>query len=223
MTFYRPRNHCAFNRIGVLARLFIGLLLCFASSTCQPNTESKRKEMGLALTLDTELGTVRCTLFDQRAPRTVALIRGLADAKTAFRDHRTGLKHRGRYYDGLRFFRRIPGVMVQTGCPIGDGTGHPGFRIEAELHADDKTLLREPGALVMARYHPPENRLDPDPPPPGKVIGSQFAITLQASIHLAGQLPVVGRCRNLDVVRRLSLAKHEPILKRLRVTPIYTK
>jgi len=198
--------------------LFIGLLLCLVGSTCQPNTEHKRNESRLALTLDTELGTVHCTLFSQRAPRTVALIRGLADGTVAFRDHRSGLKRRGRYYDGLKFFRRIPGVMVQTGCPIGDGTGHSGFRVEAELHADDMALLREPGALVMARYHAPENRLDPNPPPPGKVIGSQFAITLRASTHLAGQLPVIGRCRDLEVVRRLSLAKHEPILKRLRIT-----
>jgi hypothetical protein len=42
---------------------------------------------------------------------------------------------------------------------------------------------------------------------------------LRASTHLAGQLPVVGRCGDLDVVRRLSHAKYEPILKRLRVTP----
>jgi len=203
--------------------LFIGLLLCLIESSCQPNTESKRKDLRLALTLDTELGTVHCTLFNQRAPHTVALIKGLADGTIAFRDYRTGLKRRGHYYDGLKFFRRIPGVMVQTGCPIGDGTGLPGFRIEAELHADDATLLRDPGALVMARYRPPKNRLDPNPPPPGKVIGSQFAITLRASTHLAGQLPVVGRCRDLEVVRRLSLAKHEPILKRLRATPIYPK
>jgi peptidyl-prolyl cis-trans isomerase A (cyclophilin A) len=171
------------------------------------------------LQLDTELGTIHCALLSHRTPRTVALIRGLAEGTIAFRDHRTGVERRGRYYDGLKFFRRIPGVMVQTGCPVGDGTGHPGFRIAAELHADDATLLREPGAMVMACYRPPENRPDPAPPPPGEVIGSQFAITLRASTHLAGQLPVVGRCSDLDVVRRLSRAKHDPILKHLRVTP----
>ena len=206
--------------IKALTRLFIVLLFCFGGLTCQSGTESKRRESELVLTLDTELGTVHCTLFNQRVPRTVAHIKGLADGTIAFRDYRSGLKRRGHYYDGLKFFRRIPGVMVQTGCPIGDGTGHPGFRIEAEVHDDDTKLLQEPGTLVMARYHPAKNRIDPDPPLPGKVIGSQFSIMLRASTHLAGQTPVIGRCRDLEVIRRLSLATQAPILKRLRVTPI---
>lgn len=205
---------------SALARLFTRSIFVFIGLACQPNGESGRTNLRYALQLETEYGTVLCTLLRHRAPHAVALIKGLAEGTIAFRDYRTGLERRGRYYDGLRFFRRIPGVMVQTGCPVGDGTGYPGFRIAAELHADDATLLREPGALVMARYHPPQNRPDPNPPAPGQVIGSQFAITLRASTHLAGQLPVVGRCRNLDVVRRLSLAKHTPVLKRLRLRPV---
>lgn len=170
------------------------------------------------LRFDTELGVVRCRLFPARTPRAVALVAGLASGTAAFRDAKSGSVRRARYYDGLTFFRRIAGVLVQTGCRVGDGSGHPGYRIAAELHPDDAELLREPGALVMAAYRAPPDRPDPNPPPPGQVIGSQLVITLRPMPHLAGELPVVGRCRDLDVVRALSLAREPPRLKRLEVT-----
>jgi peptidyl-prolyl cis-trans isomerase A (cyclophilin A) len=169
------------------------------------------------LVFETELGTVHCKLFPERAPGAVALVTGLAAGTARFRDARTGAVRTGRFYDGLTFFRRTAGAMVQVGCPLGTGTGHPGYRIEAELHPDDAKLLAEPGALVMARYHPAPNRVDPNPPPPGHVIGSQLVITLRPMPHLAGELPVIGRCADLDVVRRLSLAAEPPVLRRLEV------
>jgi len=171
------------------------------------------------LVFETDLGSVRCELYSQRAPRAVALVSGLASGTARFRDARNGAVRTGRFYDGLTFFRRLAGVLVQTGCPLGTGTGHPGYRIEAELHPDDGQLLEQPGALLMARYNPAPNRVDPDPPPPGQVIGSQLVITLRPMQHLAGQLPVIGRCADLDVVRRLSLAADAPVLRRLELAP----
>ena len=94
--------------------------------------------------------------------------------------------------------------MIQSGCPVGDGTGHPGYRIEVEPRADDAKLLREPGALVLARYTAPPGRVDPNPPPPGQVLGSQFAITLTDMHHLAGQVSVLGTCAELRTARHIA-------------------
>jgi len=111
--------------------------------------------------------------------------------------------------------------MVQSGCPAGDGTGTPGYRIEVEAREQDAVELAQPGALALARYTVPPGRADPSPPPLGHVIGSQFAITLVDMRHLAGQVSVIGRCQDLDVVRRISQwvgASHERVvLRRIRV------
>jgi cyclophilin family peptidyl-prolyl cis-trans isomerase len=107
-------------------------------------------------------------------------------------------------YRDLAFFRAIPDALVQSGCPIGDGTGHPGYRLAVESSADDARRLARPGALLLARYHPAPNRIDPAPPPPGHVIGSQFVIALTDMRHLAGDVTVIGACSDLERVRAIA-------------------
>ncbi len=52
------------------------------------------------------------------------------------------------FYDGLIFHRVIPNFMVQTGCPKGNGTGNPGYRIDCELDGDNQ--YHDRGVLSMA-------------------------------------------------------------------------
>ena len=61
-----------------------------------------------------------------------------------------------------------------------------------------------PGALVLARYTPPPLRSDPNPPPPGHVLGSQFAVLLADMQHLSGKVSVLGRCADLELARALA-------------------
>ena len=103
--------------------------------------------MSLVAVMETNKGTIRLDLYDQKTPMTVANFVNLAQ--------------RG-FYDGLSFHRVIADFMIQGGCPLGTGTGGPGYRFGDEFTSD----LRhdEPGKFSMANAGPGTN-------------GSQFFIT----------------------------------------------
>jgi peptidyl-prolyl cis-trans isomerase A (cyclophilin A) len=162
-------------------------------------------------------GVVHCTLDAERAPRAVASFVGLATGRSPHRNLRDGTLSFEPLYEHLHFFRAVPGIFVQTGCPLDDGTGHPGYRYAPEPHPDDPARLGR-GALFLASYTSPPGRTDPHPPPPGHTLGSQFAIALTSMKHLAGKTTVLGRCEDLDVVERLARAREagrSPVLERV--------
>ena len=97
--------------------------------------------------IKTNKGTIKLNLFYDKTPITVSNFVNLAN--------------RG-YYNNLSFHRVINDFMVQGGCPIGTGTGGPGYNFSDEFHPE----LRhdQPGVLSMANAGPGTN-------------GSQFFIT----------------------------------------------
>ena len=103
--------------------------------------------MSLVAVMATSKGTIRLDLYPDQAPMTVANFVNLAQ--------------RG-YYDGLNFHRVIADFMIQGGCPLGTGTGGPGYQFGDEFVAE----LRHdaPGKFSMANAGPGTN-------------GSQFFIT----------------------------------------------
>jgi peptidyl-prolyl cis-trans isomerase A (cyclophilin A) len=168
----------------------------------------------LAATLETTEGVVRCIIEPARAPRAAAMFVGFAQGTARWRDPATGRPAHRPLYQDLSVFRATPGVSMQTGCPVGDGTGHPGYRIPVETSDDDRARLARPGALLFARYNPAPNRVDPHPPPTGHVIGSQFVVSLTDMSHLAGEHTVLGTCSDLDVVARIAAvvaSKERPV------------
>jgi peptidyl-prolyl cis-trans isomerase B (cyclophilin B) len=99
------------------------------------------------------------------------------------------------FYDGLTFHRVIPGFMIQGGCPLGTGTGGPGYQIPGEFSANgfENNLAHTPGVLSMARAQHPDSA------------GSQFFIMHKTSPHLDGQYAAFGRItEGLNVVDKIA-------------------
>ena len=115
------------------------------------------------ITIRTNKGDINMTLFATKTPKTVSNFIELSKAG---------------YYDGLSFHRVISDFMIQGGCPIGTGTGNPGYQFEDEFHPDLKHDA--PGILSMANAGPNTN-------------GSQFFITHLETPWLDGNHTVFGK------------------------------
>jgi cyclophilin family peptidyl-prolyl cis-trans isomerase len=123
---------------------------------------------------NTSEGRIELELYPDEAPKTVENFTKLAS---------------DGFYDGLIFHRVIPDFMIQGGCPLGTGSGGPGYSFEDEFnqHKVDR------GALAMANAGPNTN-------------GSQFFIvTAEATPWLDGKHTVFGRVTSgQDVADRIS-------------------
>jgi|TARA_B100000809_G_C15000954_1_gene481542 peptidyl-prolyl cis-trans isomerase B (cyclophilin B) len=126
-------------------------------------------------TIETNKGTIRIQLHDDKVPKTVENFEKLAG---------------DGFYDGLKFHRVIDDFMVQTGCPQGTGTGDAGYKFEDEFHPE---LTHDgPGVLSMANAGPNTN-------------GSQFFITHIKTAHLDGKHSVFGKVfEGQDVVNQIA-------------------
>lgn len=127
--------------------------------------------------LKTNHGEIVIDLFEDQAPKTVANFVELADGRREYTDERTGEKKTGRFYDGLTFHRVIDGFMIQGGCPLGTGTGGPGYAFADEFHPD--LSFGKPYLLAMANAGPGTN-------------GSQFFITVAPTPHLNRRHSIFG-------------------------------
>jgi peptidyl-prolyl cis-trans isomerase A (cyclophilin A) len=129
----------------------------------------------LKATLKTNRGDIAINLFPDHAPKTVDNFVGLAEGTKDYRDDagRSG----ERFYDGLGFHRVIEGFMIQGGCPLGTGTGGPGYKFADEFHPE--LQFDRPYLLAMANAGPGTN-------------GSQFFITVGPTPHLTRRHTIFG-------------------------------
>jgi peptidyl-prolyl cis-trans isomerase A (cyclophilin A) len=137
----------------------------------------------------TSEGNFTVRLFDQEAPKTVENFVGLAEGTKQWTDPKTNQKVTRPYYDGVIFHRVIDGFMVQSGDPLGQGIGGPGYTFGDEFHP--KLRHNKAGILSMANRGPNTN-------------GGQFFITLGATPHLDDRHSVFGEVtEGMDVVRKI--------------------
>lgn len=78
-------------------------------------------------------GDIKINLFDDKTPETVANFLGLATGEKEWADPFTGQPSHKPFYDGLTFHRIIKDFMIQGGCPLGTGTGGPGYNFDDEI------------------------------------------------------------------------------------------
>ncbi len=134
-------------------------------------------------TLKTNRGDIVVHLFPNHAPKTVANFVGLAEGTQEYSDPKTGQKTTGRFYDGLGFHRVIDGFMIQGGCPLGTGTGGPGYTFKDEFHPE--LSFNKPYLLAMANAGPGTN-------------GSQFFITVGPTPHLNNRHTIFGEVEDAE-------------------------
>ena len=125
-------------------------------------------------TIETNRGTLKVELYEDRAPVTTKNFIDLAEKG---------------FYDGVVFHRVIEGFMIQGGDPTGTGRGGPGHTIKDEFHPD--LAHDEAGILSMANAGPNTG-------------GSQFFITLAPTPWLDGKHAIFGKVtEGMDVVREI--------------------
>ena len=141
----------------------------------------------------TSEGNFTVLLHDREAPRTVENFIGLAEGTKPWTDPRTNQKVTQPYYDGVIFHRVIDGFMIQSGDPLGQGIGGPGYNFADEFHPSLRHS--KPGILSMANRGPNTN-------------GGQFFITLGPTPHLDDRHSVFGEVTDgMDVVRKIGSAR----------------
>lgn len=116
------------------ATIVLGLILLVISVNAGWAGKLKQKENPVCV-IQTNLGSIAVELFQNDAPKTVANFIGLAEGTKEFKDAATGKKVKRLFYDGLIFHRVIKDFMIQGGCPLGSGTGGPGYKFDDEIDA----------------------------------------------------------------------------------------
>lgn len=138
--------------------------------------------------IKTQYGELTGEFFDESAPETVKHFKRLAESG---------------FYDGLEFFKYVPALLLQTGCPRNDGTGSSENYVKCELKGEEQR--HKFGTLAMAHSHRDWN-------------GSQFYICLTSDFVndfdsnntcfgkiLDENRPILSKLKKGDIVEEITI------------------
>jgi len=156
-------------------------------------------ENGLYAIVETSKGEITLNLEFEKTPATVGNFVALCEGEMKNSSKDLGVP----YYDNMKFHRVINDFMVQGGCPLGTGSGNPGYKFDDEFHPDLKH--DKPGILSMANAGPATN-------------GSQFFITHIPTAWLDNKHTVFGNVVNgMDVVNSITQGDEIKVIKISRI------
>lgn len=142
-------------------------------------------ENGLYAIVKTSKGNITLNLEFEKTPATVGNFVALCEGEMKNSSKDLGVP----YYNNLKFHRVINDFMVQAGCPLGTGTGNPGYKFDDEFHPELKH--DKDGILSMANAGPGTN-------------GSQFFITHVPTAWLDNKHTVFGSVLDgMDIVNTI--------------------
>ncbi len=191
-----------------ILKFIFPIMLVVLVSCESPNKKYPELEEGLYAEIETNAGDLLLKLAFEDVPVTVGNFVSLAEGEN---DRVIGSLKGKPFYDGLNFHRIMSKVngdpddfMIQGGCPLGTGSGDPGYKFADEFAKDENGELLfkhdKPGVLSMANSGP------------GGTNGSQFFITLSPQSHLDGVHSVFG-----------SLVKGQELAFNLKVGTVISK
>ena len=157
--------------------------------TLEDATKGLKAKGKLWAEIDTDQGKLKCELFDDKAPNTVANFVGLARGLRPFKDPKTSEWVRRPGYDGTTFHRIIKGFMIQGGDPQGTGAGEPGYVFPDEVWPGATHDKR--GLICMANRGPNTN-------------GMQFFIMDGEAKHLDRSYTIFGQCSPDSVIEKIA-------------------
>lgn len=156
-------------------------------------------ENGLYAIVETSKGEITLNLEFEKTPATVGNFVALCEGEMKNSSKDLGVP----YYDNMKFHRVINDFMVQGGCPLGTGSGNPGYKFDDEFHPELKH--DKPGILSMANAGPGTN-------------GSQFFITHIPTAWLDNKHTVFGNVVNgMDVVNSIKQGDEIKVIKISRI------
>jgi len=156
----------------IIVLIALGVVgLAAALSSCKKSEDLPNKPVEqltardmekMTAVIETNFGVIKFKFYPKEAPNTCRNFIKLA---------------RMGFYNNLIFHRVIKGFMIQGGDPKGNGTGGPGWTVNAEF----SKLAHLKGTVSMARAQDPNSA------------GSQFFICLDRQSFLDGQYTVFGQ------------------------------
>ena len=90
--------------------------------------------------MKTSRGDVYLELFPAAAPRNTANFIALAEATAELSHPHTGERVTSHYYDGLSFYRVLPGYLIQAGATLSPDKAAPSYQLADEINASQAGL-----------------------------------------------------------------------------------